>query len=164
VQLTRLNEQTARRHKNARLLDQLLREIEGITPQKHDMRCNRNGQYAYIFHYNRKAFAGVSTERFIEAMKAEGIPDQASYPPLHALDAFTSGEYRKKLSGEQAKEKHDFLHRSFPQTQRAAWETVWIPQPALLGDEEDMHEIVAALKKIQRYARELASAPAAAVG
>jgi hypothetical protein len=41
---------------------------------------------------------------------------------------------------------------------------VWIPQPALLGDEEDMHEIVAALKKIKRYARELASAPRAAVG
>jgi dTDP-4-amino-4,6-dideoxygalactose transaminase len=128
------------------------------------MRCTRNGQYAYIFHYNRKAFAGTDPERFIEALKAEGIPNQASYPPLHALDVFTSGEYRKKLSGAQSQEEHAFLGRSFPQTHRAAWETVWIPQPALLGDEEDMHEIVAAVKKIQRYARELASAPRAAVG
>jgi len=164
AQLTRLDEQTARRHKNGRLLDHLLREIEGITPQKHDMRCTRNGQYAYIFHYNRKAFAGTDPERFIEALKAEGIPNQASYPPLHALDVFTSGEYRKKLSGAQSQEEHAFLGRSFPQTHRAAWETVWIPQPALLGDEEDMHEIVAAVKKIQRYALELASAPRAAVG
>ena len=95
---------------------------------------------------------------------AEGIPNQASYPPLHALEVFSSGEYRKKLSGEQAKEEHGFLKRDFPQTHRAAWETVWLPQPVLLGDEEDMHEIVAALKKIKRYARELASAPRAAVG
>jgi len=32
---------------------------------------------------------------------------------------------------------------------------VWIPQPALLGDEEDMHEIATALKKIQNHAGEL---------
>jgi len=38
---------------------------------------------------------------------------------------------------------------------------VWIPQPALLGDEEDMHEIVAAVK-IQRCARELGVAANAA--
>ena len=164
VQLTRLDKQTAHRHKNARLLDQLLGEIEGMTPQKLDAGCTRNGQYAYIFHVDRDAFGGISTERFIAAMNAEGIPNQASYPPLHDLDVFKSGEYRKKLSGEQAKAEHGFLQRNFPQTHRAAWETVWIPQPALLGDEEDMHEIVAAVKKIQRYARELSSAPAAAVG
>jgi dTDP-4-amino-4,6-dideoxygalactose transaminase len=164
VQLGRVNEQTTRRHKNARLLDRLFSQIEGITPQKHDMRCTRNGQYAYIFHYHRKAFDGISTERFIAALNAEVIPAEPSYPPLHALDVFTSGAYRKRLSGEQAKEKHEFLHGSFPQTHRAAWETVWIAQPALLGNEEDMHEIAAAVKKIQRYARELATSPAAATG
>jgi len=41
------------------------------------------------------------------------------------------------------------------------WETVWIPQPALLGDEEDMHEIATALKKTQDHAGELAAAPVA---
>src|SRR5438477_467141 len=84
VQLSRLDEQTKIRHKNSRLLDRLLSEIPGITPQKLDERCTRNGQYAYIFHFNKKQFAGVSTDRFIEAMNAEGIPNQASYPPLHA--------------------------------------------------------------------------------
>jgi dTDP-4-amino-4,6-dideoxygalactose transaminase len=159
VQLTRLEEQTARRHKNARLLDRLLGEIQGITPQKLAAPCTRNGQYAYIFHVDRNAFAGISTGRFIAAMNAEGIPNQASYPPLHVLDVFKSGEYRKKLTGRQAEEPHPFLKRDFPQTHRAAWETVWIPQPALLGDEQDMHEIATALKKIQDHASELAGAP-----
>ena len=156
VQLSRLDEQTQRRHHNARLLDQLLGEIPGITPQKLDERCTRNGHYAYIFHVNKKKFAGLSTARVIEAMNAEGIPNQASYPPVHELDMFRNGEYRKRLSGKQAKQKHGFLKKKFPATQKAAWETVWIPQTALLGDEEDMHEIAAALAKIQKNAKELA--------
>jgi len=156
VQLSRLDEQTQRRHHNARLLDQLLGEIPGITPQKLDERCTRNGHYAYIFHVNKKKLAGLSTARVIEAMNAEGIPNQASYPPVHELDMFRNGEYRKRLSGKQAKQKHGFLKKKFPATQKAAWETIWIPQTALLGDEEDMHEIAAALAKIQKSAKELA--------
>jgi dTDP-4-amino-4,6-dideoxygalactose transaminase len=155
VQLSRLDEQTKLRHQNARLLDRLLREIPGITPQKLDERCTRNGQYAYIFHFNKKQFAGISTERFIEAMNAEGIPNQASYPPLHELDMFRNGKYRNRLNGKQANGKHGFLKHKFPVTQKAAWETVWIPQPALLGNQEDIHEIRAGLGKIQKHAKEL---------
>jgi len=94
-------------------------------------------------------------ERLIEAMNAEGIPNQASYPPVHALDVFQNGEYRKRLCGSQAKESHAFLQARYPQTHRAAYETIWIPQPALLGDEEDMHEIAAAWQKIKKFAKEL---------
>ena len=155
AQLSRLDEQTSRRHRNARQLDELLAKIPGITPQKLDPRCTRNGQYAYIFHVDHRQFAEVSTERLIQAMNAEGIPNQASYPPVHALDLFTSGEFKKRLCSSQAAETHAFLHLEFPQTQRAAFETIWIPQPALLGDEEDMHEIAAAWQKIQRFAGEL---------
>lgn len=157
AQLGRLDEQTRRRHQNSRVLDRELGKIPGITPQKLDPRCTRNGQYAYIFHLNNKEFAGISTERFIEAMNAEGIPNQASYPPLHELHMFRNGEYRKCLSGPQAKEEHAFLKHAFPHTQSAAWETVWIPQPALLGDEKDINEIVSAISKIQKNAQDLAA-------
>jgi len=53
AQLGRLDEQTQVRHRNGRLLDRLLGMIPGITPQKLDDRCTRNGQYAYIFHVNK---------------------------------------------------------------------------------------------------------------
>lgn len=155
AQLTRVDGQTARRHRNARLLDSLLDDVEGVTPQKLDERCARNGHYAYIFHYNSAAFAGVSTKRFIEAMIAEGIPNQAAYPPVHALDMFQNGSYRQRLTGRQADEEHAFLKAEYPQTHRAAWETYWVPQTALLGDEQDMHEIAAAVTKIQNSAKEL---------
>lgn len=156
AQLKRLEPQTSLRHRNGRLLDKLLGEIPGITPQKLDSRCTRNGHYAYIFHVNSKEFAGVPTEKLIAAMIAEGIPNQASYPPVNRLDVFQNGEYRKRLSGAQAKEDHSFLRAEYPVTRQAAWESVWIPQPALLGDEEDMQEIAAAWRKIQQHAEELA--------
>jgi dTDP-4-amino-4,6-dideoxygalactose transaminase len=156
AQLTRLDAQTKRRHQNARLLDKLLVQIPGITPQKLDGRCTRNGQYAYIFHVQSKEFAGIGTERLVQAMIAEGIPNQASYPPIHLLDVFKNDEYRKRLCGAQATEPHRFLEAKYPITHRAAWESIWIPQPALLGDEEDMQEIAAAWRKIQKFAKELA--------
>lgn len=155
AQLSRLDDQTSRRHQNSRLLDKLLTQIPGITPQRLDARCTRNGHYAYIFHADTKEFAGVSTKRLIEAMIAEGIPNQASYPPVHTLDVFQNGEYRKRLSGAQAIEPHAFLKSPYPNTQRAASETIWIPQTALLGDEEDMQEIAAAWRKIHQYAKEI---------
>ncbi len=155
AQLTRLDEQTARRHRNAQLLDKLLADIAGITPQKLDPRCTRNGHYAYIFYYDAKQFGGQPTKRFIEAMNAEGIPNQAAYPPVHELDLFKNGSYRRRLCPEHAKEEHRFLESAFPVTQRAAWECYWLPQYALLGDEEDMQEVALAIKKIQQNAQEL---------
>ena len=155
AQLTRLDEQTARRNANGRWLDRMLGEIAGITPQSHDARVTRNGHYAYIFHLDTRAFAGISNQQFVDALEAEGIPTQAPYPPIHKLDVFTSGAYRDRLSGAQAQANHDFLMDAFPNSFRESDETVWITQNALLGDEEDMTEIVAAIQKIQENARDL---------
>jgi 3-amino-5-hydroxybenzoate synthase len=158
VQLRRLEAQGAKRFAHTRLLDELLAAIQGITPQRLDERCTHNGHYAYIFHYDREAFAGLSRERFIEALKAEGIPEQASYPPLHALDLFKSGAYKGRLlPGDNGSERRmqEVLDRSFPVTEKAAYETVWIPHFAFLGDEQDIQEIATAIQKIQRHASEL---------
>jgi len=153
-QLARADELTPIRTRNAAFLDKALAQIDGITPQKEDPRVTCNGHYAYIFHYNKEAFAGLPTEEFIKAFNAEGIPTQASYPPLHDLDVFKSGEYLKRLSPEQ-RHDHSFLKAEFPNTIKGAWETVWLPQPNLLGSQEDMQEVVEAIRKIQRHAGEL---------
>jgi dTDP-4-amino-4,6-dideoxygalactose transaminase len=155
VQLERLEEQIQRRDRNARLLDQLLGDIPGITPQVCDPRCNLNGHYAYIFYYDSEAFAGAETKRFIEALGAEGIPNQAAYPPVHELAVFTSGEYKMRLAVDHAAESHAFLKEEFHVTQRAAWQCYWLPQTALLGDEADMQEVAAAIRKVQQHAAEM---------
>ena len=94
-QLGRLDEQTARRSLNAAYLDRALAEIEGIRPQALDPRVTCNGHYCYIFHYDAKAFPGLRTEGFIDALNAEGIPTQASYPAVHRLAMFQNGEFLK---------------------------------------------------------------------
>ncbi len=154
AQLTRLDAQTALRDRNARLLNDRLSAIEGITPQRLDERCTRNGHYLYLFHYDCAAFRGASTARFIDALNAEGIPTQATYPPLHALEFFQSGAYRKRLAP-NAGETDALRHQPFPISQRALDEVVCLPQPVLLGDEDDVREIAQAVEKVQRFASEL---------
>lgn len=154
-QLSRFDDQAAIRTKNAAYLDRELAKINGICPQKRDPRVTRNGYYCYIFHYDSKAFNGLETEKFIQAFNAEGIPTQASYPPVRKLALFQNGEYRKKLSPEQAKEKHAFLNSACPVAEDAYENTVWLVHRTLLGTEQDAAEIVEAVKKIQRNAGEL---------
>jgi dTDP-4-amino-4,6-dideoxygalactose transaminase len=158
-QLGRAEVQRAVRSRNAAFLDGELLSIQGLTPQKQDPRCTCNGHYAYIFHYDRTAFNGLPIQRFIEALNAEGVPTQASYPPLHKLDVFQSGAFRKRLSGVQAEADFAFLRAEFPNTYRAAWETVWLPQPLLLGSLDDMQAVLDAMRKIQLNAGELLPAP-----
>jgi dTDP-4-amino-4,6-dideoxygalactose transaminase len=154
-QLSRADEQRAVRTRNSNYLDRAFAGIHGITPQAKDPGCTCNGHYAYIFHYDPSAFENLPITRFVEALNAEGIPTQASYPPVHELAVFQNGEFRKRLSGDQAAQDFPFLRAKFPHTAKAAWETVWLPQPVLLGDEKDMQSVVAAIQKIQRHAEEL---------
>jgi len=151
-QLKRTDDQRAVRTRNSAYLDRELARIKGITPQLEDPRCTCNGHYAYIFHYDQSAFANLPIARFVEALNAEGVPTQDSYPPLHEMAVFQSGAFRKRLSGEQAKQDFPFLQSKFPNTARAAWETVWLPQPVLLGSEKDMQLVLAAIQKIQQHA------------
>ncbi|MCL4561392.1 MAG: DegT/DnrJ/EryC1/StrS family aminotransferase, partial [Chloroflexi bacterium] len=154
-QLKRADSLNSIRQRNAAYLDRELGIIEGITPQTTDLRVTCNGHYAYIFHLDGSAFSGIPVRRFIEALNAEGIPTQASYPPLHSLALFKSGAYLQRLVPEERRQDHAFLKAGFPVTARGAWETVWLPQNVLLGTEEDMTAVVGAVRKIQRHAHRL---------
>jgi dTDP-4-amino-4,6-dideoxygalactose transaminase len=149
-QLSRLDAQAEVRTRNAKYLNSELPSVAGITPQALDPRCTRNGHYAYIIHYDSSSFGGVSIERFIQALNAEGIPTQASYPPIHELDLFADGEYLQRICKHLRGEKPSFLQAEYDRTARGAWETVWLPQPVLLGSEEEMSQVVEAMLKIQR--------------
>ena len=153
VQLARMDAQTALRHHNACYLDAILREIEGITPQRIDDRCTRNGHYLYMFHYDRSAFKGVPTERFIEAINAEGIPVQATYPPLSALKVFSNGTYKKRIPPGMPDDA--LRHAPFPNSERIMREVICLPHATLMGSETDLQEIGAAIRKVQEHAAEL---------
>jgi dTDP-4-amino-4,6-dideoxygalactose transaminase len=154
-QLSRLDAQSAVRTPNAAYLDKALAEIDGIRPQTQDPRVTRNGHYCYIFHYDKSAFSGVPTETFIKALNAEGIPTQASYPPVRKLDVFQNGEFRKRLSPDHASEPFPFLKAKCPASDDAAENTVWLVHRTLLGSQQDTAEIADAIKKIQKNSHNL---------
>jgi 3-amino-5-hydroxybenzoate synthase len=148
-----MDSQAARRTINSQYLNKHLAEIEGITPQSLDPRVTRNGNYCYLFTYNPGYFSGLSTAGFIKAFNAEGIPTQSSYPPIHALDVFQNGEYRKRLAPEHAREDHKFLKANFPVSELGYRNSIWIVHRALLGTEADTADIVDAVRKIQKNSK-----------
>ncbi len=65
---------------------------------------------------------------------------------------------RRRLSPDHAQEFFPFLKAECPITDDAAANTVWLVHRALLGSQKDTEEIVTAIKKIQKHAKELVSA------
>jgi perosamine synthetase len=152
-------EQTNRRTANAKYLTQLLNEIPGIKPAKLYDGVTRSAYHLYMFRYDPAQFAGLSRGKFMEAMGQEGVPCSGGYGVLNK-DAYVSGLARNKhflkLYGEQRMKQWLEQNRDCPQNEKLCAEAVWLGQNLLLGSREDMEQIAAAVRKIQKHAGELA--------
>lgn len=143
VQLTRLEQQMARRTANARLLDKLLLEIEGIEPLLPHPHTTAHAYHLYMLRYHPEAFGGWAKERFIEAVNAEGVPVMAGYvTPLYRQPAFAA----IITDVEQVAAR-------CPVSEQTCRDALWIFQSVLLAEEEGMHGIAEAIRKVQRASR-----------
>jgi dTDP-4-amino-4,6-dideoxygalactose transaminase len=152
VQLSRLDRQTRRRHENGLFLDAEIGKIEGLTPLRRDPFMTRISRHLYGFRYNADAF-GVSRDRFMSALRAEGVGCGACYP--HPL--FKNPLFAEKRFGRIAKfiKYPDYSKLHHPNCERLCRELVCFSHPYLLGTRKDMHDIVRALKKVRGHADEL---------
>ena len=103
---------------------------------------------------------GVSRNRFVRAMRAEGIPCGVGNEPVYRSPLFPleSGEYRRacELAGASGVETTSI---DCPIAERIfAHEMVAIPHECLLGDDRDLDDIVAAARKVASGAAELSRA------
>ena len=157
AQLERLPEQTEKRVANATHLAAGISQIEGISLLRKDERQTTQAIYQYVFKYNEKAFGGASRDRFVAALEAEGIPcDGLFYEPLYRSPLFhvdprdfpaLAGRYKNSLPWQDTR---------CPVAERAAYtESVWLPHQLLLGSEQDVDQIVGAIRKIQSNIDEL---------
>lgn len=157
-QLKRLEAQTRTREQNASYLSQALAEIEGIEPLHQYEGCTRNAYHLYMFRYDPSSFAGLKRSQFIKAMQAEGIPCASGYSPLNKEPflqrAFQSRAFQKIYGEHYLKELAERNH--CPENDRLCEEAVWLGQTRLLGTRSDMDQIVAAVKKVQNAASEIA--------
>jgi dTDP-4-amino-4,6-dideoxygalactose transaminase len=161
VQLRRYPPQLARRQANAAYLEQALSEVAGMTTLRQDERVTSNAYHVLFLRYHAEAFGGASRERFLTAIRAEGIDAMhAGYSlPVYrqpVLLAKNFGLATPPLFSGVYPEMPDYSKVVWPATDRACdAEALWVRHNVLLGERQDMDDIVAAIDKIQRYSAEL---------
>ena len=145
AQLSRLQEQTTLRERNAAILDEALSEVEGLTPQPGDPRMTQRAYHLYPMRFDPEVF-GCSRENFIAAARAEGLPVTAGYTvPLHAQPVF-------KNAGRSI----DYAKVSCPVAEDLCYHSgVWFHHRLLLAGEDDMAEIAAIIRKVRMNAPKL---------
>jgi dTDP-4-amino-4,6-dideoxygalactose transaminase len=139
AQLSRLQEHTLRRQRNAAILNKELLAIEGLIPQPGDPRITQRAYHIFCMRVDAKAF-GCPREKLIEAARAEGLPLGVGYAlPLYKQPLFAEKQWAV-----------DYTKCHCPATEDLCYNTgTWFGHPVLLGTEDDMYDIVAIFKKIK---------------
>ena len=147
AQLKRLPKLMKKREENAKHLTHLLKSIPGIEPLRKPDYATSHAYHLFIFKYRREEFHGISKERFIEALRAEGIPCNAGYKPLYSY---------RFLWDEMVEYVQTPGELNLVNTERASREeAVWIPQNVLLAEREELEDIARAVEKIRKYSHRL---------
>ena len=144
------------KHERGRYLADRLREIDGVEPLKKDERITQRGYYFFVIRYNSNAFDGVPRDRFVEALKAEGVPCDVGYGvPLYKQPAFNKREITRWLP-ESAKPWPDYEHLYLPVSERfCSEEQITLPHQLLLLGEAKLQLVADAIVKIKKHCDEL---------
>jgi len=156
-QFDKLREETSRRRQHAARLSASLKEIPGVLPA----RLPENSQavwHLFPFRYDAETFQGLSREKFISAMRAEGIPCSSGYREQYfdgLLDeAIASRGFRRLFSAQRLREYRDSF-QELKGNREVCATTVAIPQNLLLAEPTHIDHIAAAIRKIQAHGAEL---------
>lgn len=141
VQLQRLPEQTRVREANKRRLTERLAQIEGVGTLRMDERVTQPSGYGFYFKYRADRCGGVPRDRFVAALRAEGIPCHgAFYEPVYKDPLFAWRDANAPV---------DYSAVRCPIAERAAYEEgVWLPHQLFLGTAEDVDDIARAVEKV----------------
>jgi dTDP-4-amino-4,6-dideoxygalactose transaminase len=158
-QFATLPEQTQTRNENAAYLASRLEEIPGIVPQKLHKGFTKGAYYIYGFRYQKEHFNDAPKEKFLRALRAEGIRfttmyfDQLNKQPFieHTLN---SRAFQKIFSKGRLKSYREQNH--CPCNDQLSAEGVWLPQYAFLGGKKLMDDIADAMAKIHDNKDQLA--------
>jgi dTDP-4-amino-4,6-dideoxygalactose transaminase len=155
TQLERLPEQMAQREAAARFLDDALSTVEGIRPMVRQPQVTAHAHHIYMFRYDPSGFGGLERGAFVRALLAEGIPCSAGYSVISDEMAIQTETARVCAALGRATPEPAV---PLPVARRAAAEGVWLPQRLLLAEVSDLHDVVEAVRKIQRLSKTLTHA------
>jgi perosamine synthetase len=154
AQLTRLDEVCALRAKHATYLTDELKHIPGLMVQENYPQCKRRNYYVFGLRYDPDHFSGMTRDRFIQAMHAEGIPLSGMYPPMNKQPfieaSLNSRGYRKVFSAERLERYQAENH--CPSNDKLCATVMGIGQEVLIGTKNDVSDVLEAAAKVQKYA------------
>ncbi len=164
AQFDRWEEATRVRRRTAAILDEVVPQLPGFKIQKVHP-ADRSAYYTYAYTVD-EAEAGISSEEFTEAVRAEGIPDcHGPYiqgRPLYKYPVFadedTYGQSRYPFVDEQGNRRIDYNALHLPHTERVLPRTGFILFRNSFT-EQDAKDIAAAMRKVALHYSESASSP-----
>jgi dTDP-4-amino-4,6-dideoxygalactose transaminase len=156
-QLKRLPAQNDRRARNGALLDELLGPIEGIAPQDRPKQVTFQAPFIYAFRYDKSAFGGLARQRFVDALRAEGVGVFSPYAePVPHGELWPESHWSFPLRQGYLKAKVCYAKQRFPVAERLCHdEMVGLWHTYLLGTRRDMEDAARAIRKVQDNVREL---------
>ncbi len=157
-QFDKLVQETALRRENADYLASLLREIPGAQP----VRLPENSRavwHLFPFRYDSRQFNGLSRDRFMQALNAEGVPASSVYHEQYfdgLLDEAIQSRGFKRLFSERRLKEYRESFNELKGNKQVCDTTVAVGQNLLLADRSSMEQIAQAVRKIQVHSGELA--------
>lgn len=154
AQLEKLPEENEIREANEALLVDELEDVDGVHTKPRDDRITARGYCVENVRYDPDAFGGLSRDRFVEAMREEGVPVFDGYEvPIYRQPAFFRDQVRRLLP--PGVDVPDYRNLHLPGAERLCRENVAYTHRVLLADEEGILTIPDAIRKIRRRADEL---------
>lgn len=158
-QLDKLVAETARRQENADHLTVRLQAIPGIQPVRLPDR-SRAVWHLYAFRYDPAQFHGLPRDKFIKALRAEGIPCGGGYHEQYydglLDDAIDSRGFKRLFPAERLKAYRDSL-KDLKGNKQVCETTVALFHSMLLADRADMDHVIEAIQRVQTHSHALAS-------
>lgn len=143
IQLARHPAQQHVRERNATLLTKLLSEVDGIQLAPSDPAVTAHGRHLFLFRVPALGAAGTR-DAAVKALAAEGLHGASSgYVPLHRNDALA-----REIDSLTRRLGQPYPEADVPAADEVCADTIWLPQPYLLGTEEQTHRIAAAVTKV----------------
>lgn len=141
--LRRLEVEQQLRAKNMAILREALSDIACVEPLGIGRGVVRHGVHMFVMRYHADHCAGLRIADFLNAVNSEGVPLGRAY------DMTLS---RQPAMLNLAEKRPEFVRTTdTPVADAAVKEMVYVPHPLFLGNSDDMHEIAAALRKVQRH-------------
>ena len=151
-QMKRLKKDADIRLENAQYLTSKIKDIPGIFPYKLCEGATRSAYHLYPFRYKKEYFNNVPREKFLDALRAEGIPCSGGYGPQNKDGlieaALNSKGYKRLFSKDRLKKYREENH--LPNNDQLCREAVWFSQNMLIGTKSDMDDIADAIVKVYK--------------